>query len=142
MITIKNRMSKFLLLLWMLLLPMLLLMTGCSSAINPTYELSEEEVIDDSADTTVDSVMIAELYRDIYEQASSEQRIGSLEMIQAIVSRLGEHGYAALDTENHNQVNMTHPELLEQFCDLVEENGEGNAMFSVCRETAVLFVLT
>lgn len=111
------------------LLSLLMMVTGCSSATNPPYELSEEEVTADSADTTVDSVMIAELYRDIYEQASSEQRLGSLEMIQSIVNRLGEHGYAALDTENHNQVNMTHPELLEQFCGLVEENGEGNAMF-------------
>lgn len=76
-----------------------------------------------------DSMMIAERYRDLYEQAVQKQTLGSLEMFQAIVSRLGEYGYAAVDAENENQVNMTHPELLEQFCGLVDEQAEGNVTF-------------
>lgn len=129
---------------FMYMILMFLAIAGCSSVADSGSELSEEETeqtvqgtdnqTGDHAEelqsgTAVDSVMIAELYRDIYEQAIQDQTLGSLEMIQSVVARLGENGYAAMDAENENQVNMTHPELLEQFCRLVDENDEGSVTF-------------
>lgn len=75
------------------------------------------------------SAEIAELYRDIYEKAVQENTLGDLEVTRSIVNRLGEHGYSAIDAENQNQLNMTHPELLEQFCEKVEKKEEGEAKY-------------
>ena len=50
----------------------------------------------------------AEVYRDIYERAVQENALGSLETTKAIVDRMGEYGYCAIDQENKNQVNLTH----------------------------------
>lgn len=79
--------------------------------------------------TSNDSEQIAELYRDIYEKAVQENTLGDLEVTRNIVNRLGEHGYCAIDTENQNQLNMTHPELLEKFCEKVEEKEKGEATY-------------
>ncbi len=71
------------------------------------------------------SKQIAETYRDIYEKAAGEGKLSSLETIQDIVDRLGEEGYCAIDMENENQVNLTHPEKIEEFCSLVELGKKG-----------------
>lgn len=71
------------------------------------------------------SKQIAETYRDIYERAAGEGKLSSLETIQDIVDRLGEEGYCAIDMENENQVNLTHPEKIEEFCSLVELGKKG-----------------
>ena len=125
--------------MYMILLLLFLAIAGCSSvsdssSMSAEGTVEEESEREDSAGETenritADSVTIAELYRDLYEQALQQHTLGSLEMFQAVVSRLGEHGYAAVDAENENQVNMTHPELLEQFCGLVEEKKEGCVTF-------------
>lgn len=125
--------------MYMILLLLFLAIAGCSS-VSDSSSMSAEGTVEkesereDSAGETenritADPVTIAELYRDLYEQAVQQQTLGNLEMFQAVVSRLGEHGYAAVDAENENQVNMTHPELLEQFCGLVEEKKEGCVTF-------------
>ena len=61
----------------------------------------------------------AELYRDIYESAASNPSVTSagsaasyydrLPVIRQIVERLGSYGYAAIDSENKNQLNMVIP---------------------------------
>lgn len=87
-----------------------------------SYEESREE----------ESGKAAEIYRDIYEKAVEENTLGSLETIQAIVDRMGEYGYCAIDQENRNQVNLTHPELLKAFIGLAEEGKDGEqAVFSI-----------
>lgn len=84
---------------------------------------------------------IAELYRDIYESAAaSSGNVDSsaapsnnrLPVIRQIVDRLGSYGYAAIDTENQNQLNMVNPGLIEDFCRKAEEHQEASAtLFSI-----------
>lgn len=84
---------------------------------------------------TDSSRQIAEAYRDIYEKAAKEGSLGSLQTIQDIVDRLGEKGYCALDRENENQVNLTNPEKIEEFCRLAKAGKEGEAViFSVMED--------
>lgn len=84
----------------------------------------------------------AELYRDIYENDASNPSATSagsaasyydrLPVIRQIVERLGSYGYAAIDSENKNQLNMVNPGLIEDFCRKVEEQKEACAtLFSV-----------
>lgn len=63
-----------------------------------------------------DSKDIAELYRDIYEQAYKEKTLDSMETIAAIVNRLGEYGFTAADSENRNRIDMVNWEQVEGFC--------------------------
>ncbi|NLG05703.1 MAG: hypothetical protein GX567_18040 [Clostridia bacterium] len=85
------------------------------------------------------SFNVGELYHDIYEEASQFHTIGQLDIIQKIVNRLGENGLTAVDLENQNQVNMTHPERLEEFCALVENGQAGEVEFySVTNEYGLI----
>lgn len=76
-------------------------------------------------DVIEETKAIAELYRDIYEKAVRENKTGSQELARDIISRLGENGYAAVDTEN--QINMVNPDLVRNFCGKVEEKEEAEA---------------
>lgn len=105
--------------------------SGCSSNSQSARQNEESEIKMQTLDQNVyeESNKIAEIYRDIYEEAVNEDTLGSLEVIQNIVNRLGEYGYAAVDTENQNQIDMVHPELVEQFCRQVDEKQEGEVTF-------------
>ena len=102
---------------------MILLLSGCAnpdSAGNkePVSGYSESAVqkkeYDDGA-----ARHIAALYKDIYENALQDGTTGSLEMIRSCVEGLGEKGYAAVDDKN--QINMTNPQQVEDFCKAVRE---------------------
>ncbi len=83
-----------------------------------------EEAAAEAEDGYAEAEHIAALYRDLYDRAMEADTLGSLESLQAIVGRLGENGYAAVDSEN--QVDMTGAERAEVFCKAVEagESGE------------------
>ncbi len=83
-----------------------------------------EEAAAEAEDGYAEAEYIAALYRDLYDRAMEADTLGSLESLQAIVGRLGENGYAAVDSEN--QVDMTGAERAEAFCKAVEagESGE------------------
>ena len=91
---------------------------GFTGADFPAEEAATEE------DGYAEAEYIAALYRDLYDRAMEADTLGSLESLQAIVGRLGENGYAAVDSEN--QVDMTGAERAEAFCKAVEagESGE------------------
>lgn len=57
---------------------------------------------------------IAAICRDIYDQAIKTDTIGSLETVREIVKRLGEAGYASVDSKN--QVDMAGADQVLQFC--------------------------
>lgn len=64
---------------------------------------------------------IAAIYRDTYnncDKAAGAGPLNSIEILQHIVSRLGEMGYVAVDSGN--QVNMEGAEQAEDFCRAVE----------------------
>lgn len=72
---------------------------------------------------------IANLYRDIYEQAVKDNILGNLEVTKEIIQRLGEHGYGVTDGENENQVNMSNPHELIKFCQKVRDEEAGDVTF-------------
>ena len=80
-------------------------------------EYSEKEQMGEDRDS--DGESIAELYRDIYEQAAEMGTVGELEVTRRMVERIGEHGYAVVDEEN--QIDMVGSEQVLRFCRSVEE---------------------
>ena len=80
-------------------------------------EYSEKEQMGENRDS--DGESIAELYRDIYEQAVEMGTVGELEVTRRMVERIGEHGYAVVDEEN--QIDMVGSEQVLRFCRSVEE---------------------
>lgn len=102
-------------------------------------EVGGEEAVDEDMaldrqeeDLQTASGKAAEVYRDIYERAVQENALGSLETTKAIVDRMGEYGYCAIDQENKNQVNLTHPELIKEWIGLAEEGKDGRqTIFSI-----------
>ncbi len=80
-------------------------------------EYSEKEQMGENCDS--DGESIAELYRDIYEQAVEMGTVGELEVTRRMVERIGEHGYAVVDEEN--QIDMVGSEQVLRFCRSVEE---------------------
>lgn len=105
-----------------------LAMAGCidrpPEVSEPDETAADHEVYPSSEEDFDDAENIAEIYRDIYEEAA-EASAGnssmscSLEMMQRIIARLGENGYAAVDSEN--QVDMAEAEQVIAFCKAVDE---------------------
>lgn len=62
---------------------------------------------------------IARLYQPIYEKGLREDSLDDPGTITDIVKVLGEAGYAAASYDN--EVNMVHPEQIEEFCKKAEE---------------------
>lgn len=67
---------------------------------------------------------ISDTCKDILEEAVNTNTLDSLETMRHMVERLGEHGYAAVDSEN--QINMTNADKAVQFCEaaLAKESAE------------------
>lgn len=59
---------------------------------------------------------------ELYEKAAEENKIDDLETIRSIVNCLGENGYPAVDSRN--QINMTEPEKVVEFCKKVDAQEE------------------
>ena len=101
----------------------ILVMTGCSNELQEVLE-NTETVVDNeeylpNEDDFDDAISIAAVYRDIYDEAVETNTLSSLETLRRIVARLGENGYAAVDSEN--QVDMAGAEQVIEFCKAVDE---------------------
>lgn len=59
---------------------------------------------------------------ELYEKAAEENKIDDSETIRSIVNCLGENGYPAVDSRN--QINMTEPEKVVEFCEKVDAQEE------------------
>lgn len=106
-----------------------LILAACKAEGLPEHTgMIETEAVNEP-ETVNESQKIAETYRDIYQKARDENTLGSIEVIRSIVNRLGENGYAAVDMENQNQMDMVHPELVEQFCRQVDEKRAAKVTF-------------
>ncbi len=96
---------------------MFFLLAGCGQ--NPqtaerTADLTENEKELCQEDGNAEAESIADVYRDIYDKAVETDTIGSLEVTERIVARLGDNGYVAVDS--NNQINMTNAEQAVKFC--------------------------
>lgn len=100
-----------------------LLSAGCGGAVSERQDMKTAQADDRavSADDgeSADSETIAEILRDIYDEAASENTLGSLVTMRRMAARLGEYGYTAVDMEN--QIDMTRAEQTLAFCKAVED---------------------
>lgn len=94
--------------------------SGCSDA-PPEENTVAETVIDFDAipeESQEDAEEIINICTELYEKAAEENKLADLETIGGIVNCLGENGYSAVDSKN--QINMTEPEQVVQFCEKVD----------------------
>ncbi|MBE5947180.1 MAG: hypothetical protein E7259_09650 [Lachnospiraceae bacterium] len=98
--------------------------SGCSDA--PLGEIQVDDSFIEVQETTENSQEskeeIIEICVDLYKEAAEQNKIADLEMIRSIVNRLGENGYPAVDSRN--QINMTEPEKVVEFCEKVDAQEE------------------
>ena len=92
-------------------------------------EASEKDMISETID-------IAESCRDIYEKTVQENTTDNQELVRELIGRLGEIGYAAVDTEN--QIDMVNSGLIKQFCGKVEEKQEAKTTLFIVMENGDL----
>ena len=103
---------------------LILSISGCSDAL-PEENTVSETVIDVQAiqeESEEDADEIISVCIDLYEKAEEENKLADLETIRSIVNRLGENGYSAVDSRN--QINMTEPEKVVEFCEKVDAQEE------------------
>ncbi len=103
---------------------LMLSVSGCSDA-SPEEDTVSETVIDIQAipeDSKENAEEIINICIDLYKKAAEENRIADLEPIRIIVNCLGENGYPAVDSRN--QINMTEPEKVVEFCEKVDAQEE------------------
>ena len=103
---------------------LMLSVSGCSDA-SPEEDTVSETVIDIQAipeDSKENTEEIINICVDLYKEAAEQNKIADLEMIRCIVNRLGENGYPAVDSRN--QINMTDPEKVVEFCEKVDAQEE------------------
>ena len=108
-----NKKSK--LVLFLVLLSGLFVM-GCerNGEVESLQSLSKEE------QAFEELKLIAEQYRDIYEQALNINETDTVEIKRRIAEHLGEYGYTV--TDNENLINMQNPEQLELFVEKAEKS--------------------
>ena len=103
---------------------LMLSVSGCSDA-PPEEDTVSETVIDIQAipeDSKENAEEIINICIDLYKKAAEENQIADLETIRSIVNCLGENGYPAVDSRN--QINMTDPEKVVEFCEKVDAQEE------------------
>lgn len=103
---------------------LMLSISGCSDT-PPEEDTVSETVIDIQAipeEAQENAEEIINICIDLYEKAAEQNKIADLEMIRSIVNRLGENGYPAVDSRN--QINMTEPEKVVEFCEKVDAQEE------------------
>ena len=103
---------------------LMLSVSGCSDA-PPEEDTVSETVIDVqdvSEEEQENEEEIINICIDLYDKAAEENKLDDLEIIRSIVNRLGENGYPAVD--NRNQINMTEPEKVVEFCEKVDAQEE------------------
>lgn len=103
---------------------LMLSVSGCSDA-PPEEDTVSKTVIDIQAipeDSKENAEEIINICIDLYKKAAEENKIADLETIRGIVNCLGENGYPAVDSRN--QINMTDPEKVVEFCEKVDAQEE------------------
>ncbi|MGL5437057.1 MAG: DUF6070 family protein [Lachnospiraceae bacterium] len=103
---------------------LLLSVSGCSDTpqmeTDPIENKSEVQIPRQNGQEGAEKLI--EICSDIYEKAAEGNKSADLEVIRSIVNRLGENGYAAVDSEN--QIDMTEAEQVMQFCEQVDAKEE------------------
>lgn len=103
---------------------MLLSVSGCSDTHLEDEQVVESEIaVQDQQQNVKDNEdEIIEICSQLYKKASDENKIADLETVRIIVNQFGENGYPAVDSRN--QINMTEPEKVVEFCEKVDAQEE------------------
>lgn len=98
--------------------------SGCNDTSSKGTQVDETivEVQEATENSRENAEEIIEICVDLYKGAAEQNKIADLEMIRSIVNRLGENGYPAVDSRN--QINMTEPEKVVEFCEKVDAQEE------------------
>ncbi len=98
--------------------------SGCNDT--PPEEIQVDDLFIEVQEATENSQEnaeeIIEICVDLYKEAAEQNKIADLETIRSIVNCLGENGYPAVDSRN--QINMTEPEKVVEFCEKVDAQEE------------------
>ena len=90
---------------------------------NKKPQIESQYTNDDTEDNYIDEhEIISEIIYDIYENTVVEKTFDDIDLVRDIVNELGENGYVAIDSKN--QINMTMPEKVMDFCYVKEDNEE------------------
>ena len=115
------------------------IMTGCS---DETPEVSDIEITQQDSEAyssdnkdSASTECIAEILRDIYEEAADTNTLGSLDIMRRMVAVLGENGYVAVDS--WNQIDMVQAEQAIDFCKAVDEKEMDELTIIVVMETGI-----
>ena len=103
---------------------LMLSVSGCSDA-PPEEDTVSETVIDIQAipeDSKENAEEIINICIDLNKKAAEENKIADLETLRIIVNYLRENRYPAVDSRN--QINMTEPEKVVEFCEKVDAQEE------------------
>lgn len=100
-----------------------LVLSSCSDGVKG----SDTETADGNKEYSLiehngNNTTLAEIYHNIYDEAKKTNAQGSLDMLRCIIAGLGENGYSAVDGEN--QIDMTQPEQIKEFCEQVKMQQE------------------
>lgn len=101
----------------------LLYITGCILVVLVLGGCGKKIEKDKEKDILEIGVEIGACFRDIYMSASDSGTLRTAETTKAILQRLDDEGYSAVDEKN--QFNMTHPEPIENFCQKVGKGQSG-----------------
>ena len=98
--------------------------SGCNDTSSKGTQVDETiiEVQEATENSQENAEEIINICIDLYKKAAEENKIDDLETIRSIVNCLGENGYPAVD--NRNQINMTEPEKVVEFCEKVDAQEE------------------
>ena len=103
---------------------MLLSVSGCSDThLEDEQGVESGIAVQDQQQNVKDNEdEIIEICSQLYKKASEENKIADLETVRIIVNQFGENGYPAVDSRN--QINMTEPEKVVEFCEKVDAQEE------------------
>ena len=98
--------------------------SGCNDTSSKGTQVDETiiEVQEATENSQENAEEIINICIDLYKKAAEENKIDDLETIRSIVNCLGENGYPAVDSRN--QINMTEPEKVVEFCEKVDAQEE------------------
>lgn len=116
-----------------------LILTGCSDETPEVSDIEitqvDNEVYSSAENDSAGAERIEEILSDIYDEAADADTMGSLDIMRRMVDRLGENGYAAVDSEN--QVDMTQAEQALDFCKAVDEKETAELTIIVVMEMGI-----
>lgn len=99
-----------------------LALTGCGTEPKIVSEVSD--IPEDTSDMQMEAVRqveadeVATIYCEAYEEMLESDETDELKIMRSIIKKLGENGYAAVDSEN--QIDMVCSEKVIKFCEQVE----------------------